>query len=280
MRFGFSFVAVGAGTLLTLAALTGCGGSGGGAREPPAPVNPPPVIIPPPAGGGFTTQMFGAIGADDVDLDSEGEEITVWVAPDGRFRFMWLDYLNWEHGDALFTGTLTFDGNGFRGVGLAYAGSDTTWSDGSTVTTVAVTAEIIGYEGEWEWKKVAGTWTTVAGDHGRFELTENHCRCSTDTALQHLEGPWSGHETGSWSDVSLTVNADGSFAGEGGDGCTLGGRFSPADDYSGFYDLQLSVGGCSLAGDYVGLAARDNWYDVFYVSADDGRYAVTYVLFR
>lgn len=271
-----------AGVLLGLATVAACGGSGGG--DPPVTAPPvsgppaaPPAPSPPARSDVLATAWYGAIGADDVNLRAEGAEITVWITEDDRFRFLWLDYETWEYGDALFTGTLTRSDEGFSGSGLAYAESGTTWADGSVVTPVVVSAEITVYDGQWLY--LTGTWSTAAGDHGRFEVADGGQDCGGGS-IESYAGPWSGYDTGPRPGLSLEFAADGSFSGADAEGCSFTGYLTPQAACFGLQDMTLTVRDCEITGDYTGLALREGWYEAFFFSVDDGSHSLTYVMYR
>ncbi len=252
------------------AALAACGGNyeGGKRGNTPEPVGQPAPANP------STPSFYGGTWYGELSNDADGssDEVTAWFSEDLRFRFIWFDFEDWEHGAALMAGTVVLENDQFSGSGLAFAGDGAAWSDGNSVSGLSMMG-VVSHSDD-EGRILSGTWATESGDSGNFEFFTTWDYWASDSGVRHLVGTWGAYDTTNSVGLTISIGTDGSFIGEDSIGCSLSGQFSPIEPRVNMYDVRTTINGCDLAGEYSGLASRDGWYDAFHFSVDDGVRAI------
>lgn len=240
---------------IAAALIAGCGGSG---RQPATPVtqvppqqgpaNPelPPaaalncdaIAADPGSGNSALDALPGGIWTGTLTNVTSGKNshIEGLVAEDGQVQIV-----SYSAGPIL-SAVLTTHGDLFTGTGLAYAGPNDQWSDGSRVTAIDTSGVVA------ERASIRGTWNSVSGDSGCFELGHyGGWLYEDESSLEPLAQVWHG-------DPTLTVDQDGRFFGQGT--CTWSGEFALIDTRYNMYELNADLSDCGNAGSYHGLAYR------------------------
>ncbi len=201
--------------------------------------------------GGFWT---GTLSIDGVP----GTQDLIGISTDdGRFHFISADT------EAQFVGTAQADGTSVTGSGTAYAPPGSMWRDGSTVTTVTMSGTIT------ERDSFAGSWSSGAGESGRFNFAYDP-DYEKDSSLGLLAGDWCDDCFNPV--VSFRIFQDGQFTGSNTlFGCTSSGRISIIDSRFNVYQIESTIAGCAIAGDYTGLGAlgdiiQPNDFLVFFIN--------------
>lgn len=218
--------------LLVFALLNACSGGGGG--QAPG-VSPPDDNSPPAVAklGGF---WFG-----DMTIDSaQGtEECGALITEDGQFRFLCI------FTDLQLAGMSSRDMNTLSGAGLAF--SSLVFLDGSFVQDVAVEATLIAET------SLTGTWTTPAGDSGSFDMIYD-TEYEKPSSLALLEGVWQGTDELGNPNATFTIDNLGSFTASNNNGCNSSGMFLLLDSDYNIYQMDSTIVGCAIAGNYSGMA--------------------------
>lgn len=271
MNAGFRSMCIG------LALVTASCGGGGNDSAPVVAVSPPPSppLSPPPSPPDIDFVGGTWFGTTVNDATMSTEVVTAMMSEDGRFRLLWLDLGTLDRSDGLMTGNVAISESAFTADGLAYAATGTTWSDGSLISTVTITGTIDRSEGT-----MTGGWASASGDSGSFQLHHVDIYWGSDSSPRHIEGVWVAIDTSMNAYAAITIDGDGSFSGQDARGCNFTGRFSPIEPRANMYDVQTTISGCDIAGGYSGLAMRDGWYDVVYLSIDDNVRAILALLAR
>lgn len=214
------------------AGLVACNG-GSDATTGPSDDPPPPPADQRPGGlwyGTLTSDAF--MGTED---------IVGMVSEDGRFRLISGDTA-WQ-----MSGTVTVAGTALTGSGKAIAGPGSTWPDGSTVGDVSLTATIAQRD------SMSGAFSTTATDSGTFELFyDPYYERASDLSL--LEGLWTAYDDVGNPEVTFAIQPSGAFDGQNAQGCVSNGQISLIDARYDLYDVQSTISGCGIAGDYNGMA--------------------------
>ena len=246
-------------------AIPGC--NSGGSEPPRAttapPTSPQPPAPPPPPSLAWVscadqpaaaepslvvaTASPGGIGGGTLTTDTR--RTTNWVeahiGEDGRFHVSTYD--GYTDGTLLqFAGLLDSAGNTFAGTGRAYM----TAGDAPFENKYSGELEITGVIVERE--RFTAQWTAASGDSGCIDAT-------TYFGYEYEHPLPGGVPARTWTsyqrpNLALTTDDDGSFSGQGSDGCTVNGRLTEIDERYGLYAAGLNISGCATAGDYAGLA--------------------------
>jgi len=239
-------LATASGFLFILLSSCGGGGSGGGGQIIPG--DPGDQAL-----GGFWT------GSLTIDGQPGAQELVGISTDDGRFRFISVDT------EAQFVGTAQADGTSVTGSGTAYAPAGFTWRDGSTVTTVTMTATIA------ERDSFAGSWSSGTGESGTFDF-DYDAEYEKDSSLGLLSGVWIVYDDNLNPFATFTIDPDGRFTAQNVVGCTSSGKISIIDARFNVYQIESTIVGCAIAGDYTGLGALGdivNPNDVFLFSVSN-----------
>lgn len=226
VRRGWSLAVMAGGVVLALLSSCGGGGSGGGGGTIPQDQSL----------GGFWT------GSLTIDGEPGTQELVGISTEDNRFRFISVDTA------AQFVGTATANGTSVTGSGTAYAPLGFVWLNGSTVTTVSMTATIN------ERVSFVGSWSSGTGESGTFNFTYD-AEYEKDSSLALLAGVWTVYDVNLNPFATFTIEPDGRFSAQNAEGCITAGRFSLIDARFNVYDVQSTIQNCAIAGDYTGLAA-------------------------
>lgn len=211
--------------------LSACGGGGGS-----APANPPPVVNPPPP-----VEKLGGFFSGEMSIDSAmgSEECGAMVTEDGQFRFLCI------FTDLQIAGMSSRNVNAMTGTGLAF--STLGFLDGSFVSNASIVATLV------PGTSLVGTWTTDAGDAGSFNMVYD-AEYEKASSLAFLEGVWQSVDIDGNPDASFTIDNLGSFTASNSNGCSSSGTFLLLDSRYNIYQMDSSIVGCALAGDYSGMA--------------------------
>lgn len=189
------------------------------------------------------------------------------VTEDGRFRILatnsssTLSTMN-----AQLTGSVAVVGNTIAGGGAAYLEPGDTYYDNAYTGDVSVAGVVV------ERDHLTAEWTAASGDRGCLEARYDASSYEHAPPFDYLEGVWG--EAGNRIPIGLlTIDANGMFSGQGAGGCAAIGSIAPIDDAYGLYEVQQSISGCPIAGDYTGLAylcpcGMPGWYLI--MSIDNG----------
>lgn len=220
---------------LVFLSISACGG-GGSAPAPIVPTPPPADADP----GGF---WLGSL----TNADQTFEELVAITTSDGRFILVSIDTFGPDT-VGQYVGTATIDGSNVIGSGSAYAAPGTTWSDGSAVLDLTLTAVID------ERTSMSGSWETSAGDVIDFEL-DYDADYERASSLTLLEGVWYVYDDVLNPTLTLTVDPGGLFLAQSTLGCQSLGQASIIDAAYNIYGWDVTISGCPIAGNYSGLAA-------------------------
>jgi len=235
----------------------GCGGSGGSS----APVTGPGPTLPPAdaAPGGH---WFGTVTND---LSTVTEEYIAMVDENGRFRFVSVDSA------VQFSGNFTVTVNDLAGDATAFADVGVVWLDGSPATPATLAGTIV------ERDAMSGTWMTDSGESGSFEFFYDPIFYERASALDLLAGTWTSYDEFLNPAAIFSIGADGSFSGQNTQGCSSAGRFALVDADFNLYEVQSTVTGCAIAGNYAGLAFLADFFvpnDAMVFAVDNGSRAI------
>jgi hypothetical protein len=217
---------------ILLLALTACAPGIGDISLGPTGFTPPP-----------TNQRAGGLwyGTLTFDASMGSEEAIGMIGEDGQFRLISADTL------IQMSGTVTVAGSSLTGSGKAFASPGGNWPDGSTVGDVSLTATVA------QRVSIIGAWSTTATESGTFELFYDSLY-ERDSALSLLDGLWTAYDDLGNPNVTFTIQNSGSFDGQNMQGCVSIGQFSIIDAEYDLYKIQSTVSGCTIAGDFTGLA--------------------------
>jgi len=241
--------------LLLCVVLGGCGGS----STPAAPPAAPPVVVTPP------DPALGGIWAGVMTIDASlgSEECAALVTEDGRFRFFC------AFNPMQLVGMQSNSSGAVIGSGLAI--SSLVFLDGTTVTNLSMEGTLL------ERDSFIGSWTTDSpGDSGSFEFFYD-TEYERASSLALVEGVWSGYDDLGNPNSSFTIDNLGQFTGQNSFGCTSNGSFSIIDARYNLYQVDSTISGCEIAGQYSGLAAMgdiDNPSDAIVLVTDNGIRAI------
>lgn len=216
--------------------IAACGGGGGGAPAA-SPTPPMPTADADPGG-----MWVGALE----NADSTFEELIGITTSDGRFTLISLDTFGPDT-FGQYVGTAMVDGSDISGAGSAYAQPGATWSDGSTVLDITVTAVVD------EQTTLSGSWQNSIGEIVTFEL-DYDSEYERDSSLALLEGVWYVYDDLLNPTLTLTMEADGSFSGQNTAGCQSLGQVTLIDAAFNIYGWGVTISACPIAGDYSGFA--------------------------
>jgi hypothetical protein len=224
-----------------LLSLTACGGGGSSSNGGGNPINTVPPSTPADADfGGLWSGTFA-------HADQTFEDIVALTAADGSFVFVSLDTFGpGTYGQ--YSGTASIDVGQVTGTGQAYAAAGSTWSDGSSVAAVALTADVV------EHSSMTGSLNAGAATSGTFELEydPNYERASS---LDLLTGVWYVYNDLLNPIATFTFEPDGSFLGQSVSGCQSSGSASIIDATRNLYAWDVTIINCPIAGTYAGLGA-------------------------
>jgi hypothetical protein len=198
-----------------------------------------------------------------MDASQGSEECVALVSEDGQFRFI-----------CIFTplqlvGMQSFSSGVVAGTGIAL--SPLVFLDGSTVSNLTTEGVLI------EKDSFTGTWTTDSpGDSGSFEFFYDS-EYERVPSLALLAGSWSAFDDMGNPNVSFTIDGTGQFTGQNSAGCTSTGSFLILDPRYNVYQVDSTISGCVIAGQYSGLAAIgdiDNPNDAIFLAIDNGQLAL------
>ena len=206
-------------------------GSGSGSKPKP------PAIIPPPAATQFGGLWFGSMTIDTMPDDED--LCGVLLTEDGKFRFLC------AFTELQFAGMSSLSMNSLTGSGLAF--SPTAFLDDSFVSELSIEATLV------KATSLIGTWSTAAGDSGSFNLIYD-AEYETPSSLALLEGVWQGIDEFGTPNASFTIDNLGSFTAQNANGCTSSGMFHMLDARYNLVQVDSTIVGCPIAGDYSGLA--------------------------
>lgn len=211
--------------------LSSCGGGGSG------PATPSPVVLPPPPVVKFGGFWFGNMV---IDAASESEECGALVTEDGQFRFLCV------FADLHLVGTSSRDQDVMTGSGQAF--SSLGFLDGSFVNDLVVDATFISGT------SLVGTWSTASpGDSGSFDMVYDP-EYEKPSSLGLLEGVWQSTDELGNPNATYLIDDLGSFTAQDSDGCTSSGMVLVLDSRYNLYQVNSTIVGCPVAGDYSGLA--------------------------
>ncbi|MBT8088936.1 MAG: hypothetical protein KJO01_01880 [Gammaproteobacteria bacterium] len=237
--------------------IPGCGGGGGDAVT----VTQPIVNA---NGGGIW------VGQTTDDSQPGVTQDFVGVTTDsGEFRFLSLDTFG------QFIGTFTVSGNAASGTGLGWAPIGFTWTDGTVLTSVSITATVT------ERQQFNGSWSTGTSESGTFTFaySDTHQRTSS---FSKLSANWF-YTDGLYS-VTISIDQNGSISGSDTDGCVYVGDASIPDASVNTYAFDVTVMSCGpFNGMYAGLAVLDDdtvQDDTLILSIDNGQVAIVLVMAR
>lgn len=245
--------------LIFTMALSACGGGGGSA---PANTTPPIVVDAKPGGlweGQTTNDAQPGIVQDFIGVTTDS----------GEFRFLSLVT------GGQFIGTLTVVGNSVTGTGLGYAPVGSTWTDGSIITSVNISATVT------ERQQFSGTWTTGSGDSGTltFSYSSMHERSST---FAKLSANW--FFTDGFYSITISIDGNGAITGSDTDGCVFTGQATIPDSSFNTYSLSVDITSCgAINGLYSGLAIMDDNVvqdDRLIATVNNGSFALVFGLSR
>lgn len=224
-------------SILATLFVTSCGGGTASAPVPPA-------IPPPSVDADFGGVWFGLL----TNQDQTFEELVGITTSDGRFILISLDTFGPDT-VGQYVGMATVDGTDVSGSGSAYAPQGASWSDGSTVSTVTLTAVAT------EKNMITGSWTNGAGDSVTFDL-DYDVEYERASSLSLLEGVWYVYDDLLSPILTLTTDNAGMFTAQAVSGCQSMGQISIINTAYNVYgwDVTISGGNCIIAGDYNGLA--------------------------
>lgn len=249
--------------LVLLSIVSACGGGGGsdGGTSTPPPSSPAPPDTKP---GGIWSGQTTNDAAPGVTQDLIG------VTTDaGEFRFLSLSTAG------QFIGSLTVSGDNATGTGLGWAPFGSTWTDGTVLTNLDISAEVT------ERQQFTGTWTAGTGESGTFTFAYEHLHERT-SSLSKLSANWF-YTDGPYS-LTISIDASGAISGSDTDGCVYSGTGTIPDAQFNTYALAFEITGCgSFNGSYAGLAVLDDFNvedDTLIVSVDDGSTAIAIALAR
>lgn len=187
----------------------------------------------------------------------------------GEFRFLSLDTFG------QFIGTFTVGGNAASGTGLGWAPIGFTWTDGSVLTSVSITATVT------ERQQFNGSWSTGTNESGTFTFaySDTHQRTSSFLKLSanwfYTDGPYS---------VTISIDQNGGISGSDTDGCLYIGDASIPDASVNTYAFEVTVMSCGpFNGIYAGLGVLDDETvqdDTLILSIDNGQVAIVLVMAR
>ncbi len=241
--------------IVVAALLAACGGGGGSGSSAPT-QNPPPPPPPPVA-------VFGGIWTGILTFDSSQstEEFVGLVTEDGQFRFISVD------SPKQFVGTQSTNSGTVSGSGIAITTANTeTWPDGSTVTNISTDGQL-GQKATF-----AGTWIADSGDGGSFQFAYDS-EYERASSLALLEGVWSEVDDLGNPVASFTIDSLGLFTGQNASSCTSQGSFLIVDSRYNLYQINSTITGCPIAGDYSGFAVVGDLFvpnDFIVIAVDDG----------
>lgn len=246
------------GTVLLMAGCGGGGSGGSGSANPPPP--PPP---PPPAGDAVPGgHWFGTLTNDSAAIT---EEYLAMIDAAGRFRLVSVDSA------VQISGNLLVTGNTFTGDGTAFADTGVVWLDGSPATAVTLEG------GLTELDAFAGTWTAASGERGSFAFVYDGTFYERTATVDELAGSWSVFDDFANPTATFTIRDDGSFTAQNTSGCTSAGQFAVIDPGLNLFEVQSTITGCGIAGNYIGLAFLVDLLapnDAIVVAIDNGTRAI------
>ena len=225
------------GMALLLASCGGGGGSGGSGSNNPPPPPPPP---PPPAGDTVPGGHWS--GTLTNDMHAVTEDYFAMIDAAGRFRLVSVDSAVQMSGNLLITADT------FTGDAMAFADTGVVWLDGNSATAVTLEGSITTQD------SFAGTWTSTSGESGTFEFVYDGIFYERAATLAQLAGSWIVYDDFANPQATFTILDDGSFTGQNTLGCTSAGQFAVIDTGFNLFEVQSTITGCSIAGDYIGLA--------------------------
>lgn len=238
--------------------IPGCGGGGGGDA-----VTVAQAIVDANGGGIWVGQ------ATDDSQPGVTQDFVGVTTNSGEFRFLSLDTFG------QFIGTFTVSGNAASGTGLGWAPIGFTWTDGSVLTSVSITAMVT------ERQQFNGSWSTGTNESGTFTFaySDTHQRTSS---FSKLSANWF-YTNGLYS-ITISIDQNGSISGSDTDGCMYVGNASIPDASVNTYAFDVTVMSCGLLnGMYAGLAVLDDdtvQDDTLILSIDNGQVAVVLVMNR
>jgi hypothetical protein len=174
-----------------------------------------------------------------IDASLGSEECGALVTEDGQFRFLCV------FTDLQLAGMSSRDINSMTGSGLAF--SSLVFLDGSFVSDLTVQATLVPET------SLTGTWSTTAGDAGSFNMVYD-VEYERPSSLTLLEGVWESTDEFGNPDATFTIDSLGSFTAQNSYGCTSSGMFLILDDRYNLIQLESTIVGCPIAGNYSGLA--------------------------
>ncbi|MDH4107141.1 MAG: hypothetical protein OEW35_02390 [Gammaproteobacteria bacterium] len=223
--------------LVLLLAACGGGGGGGGSGSPNPPPPPPPP--PPPVNAIPAGHWFGTLSND---TSAVIEEYVAMVDAGGRFRLVSVDSA------VQMSGNFLVDVNAFTGDATAFADTGAVWLSGSPATTVTLEGGVV--QGD----AFSGIWTAASGERGSFAFVYDGTFYERAGTLDQLAGSWISYDDFGSPSVTFTILADGSFTGQNTLGCTSSGQFAVIDEGFNLFEVQSTIIGCAVAGEYIGLA--------------------------
>jgi hypothetical protein len=235
-------------------ALTACGGGSGSSQGTT-------VVPPPPPDQAAAGLWYGTL---TFDAAMGSEDVIAIVSEDGQFRMISADTL------VQMSGTVAVDSSSLTGTGVAFASPGGTWPDGSSAADMTLTATVV------ERDTISGAWSSTAMESGTFEWFYDPLY-ERDSSLSLLEGMWTAYDELGNPDVTFTIQNSGSFDGQNGQGCVSIGQFTIIDAAFNVYQVQSTVSGCGIAGDYSGLAVLADLVtpnDIMVFTVDNGDRAI------
>jgi len=212
--------------------LSSCGG--GGETGPAA---PPPVVVPPPPVVKFGGFWFGEMV---IDAALGSEECGALITEDGQFRFLCV------FADLHLVGISSRDQDMMTGSGQAF--SSLPFLDSTFVSGLEVNATLISGT------SLVGTWSTASsGDSGSFDMVYDP-EYEKPSSLGLLEGVWQSTDEFGNPNATFLIDNLGSFTAQNSNGCTSSGMILILDSRYNLYQVNSTIVGCPVAGDYSGLA--------------------------
>jgi len=230
------------------------------------PLAPLPPIPPPPA----ANQAPGGLwyGTLTNDMNVVTEEYFAITTDDARVHLISVD------SEVQFRGALSVTGTELSGTVRAFADEGVNWLDSNHVVDSLIVAVIS------ERDSISGTWENASGEDGTFEFFYDLLH-EKDADTNLLEAVWTGYDDIGNPNVTFTIEADGSFAGQNAQGCTSTGQLTVIDPAYNLYEVQSQIANCGISGSYSGLAFLGDVIgvnDALIMSIDDGTRTILTIL--
>ena len=242
--------------------IAGCGSGGSGPAQPPPPPPTSPLPPPPPANenpafvscadqpSAAQPSLAGlAVSAGGIwtgTLTNESRQTTrifeALIGENGQFHFFAFDSAA-KTASSQMAGNLTSTGNTLAGTGRAYLAPGDAAFDSGYSGDVEITGVVVAQT------RFTAQWTAASGDSGCIDATSYYLDDYGQIGVP--AGTWTAFQAPS---LVLTIDPDGRFTGQGGDGCTVNGLMAPIDARYALFEVGVEISGCATAGDYTGIS--------------------------